>query len=88
MFLLVPAYPGCHGSKAVKRLLLLLLCHNIQVALLLQGKHHASRSESGSGSKTVFGSNLDSIPDSDLELDKESDEDSVKGKNGNGKKGN
>ena len=30
MFLLVPAYPGCPGSKAVKRLLLLLLlwwCH-------------------------------------------------------------
>jgi len=26
MFLLVPAYPGCPGSKAVKRLLLLLLC--------------------------------------------------------------
>jgi len=25
MFLLVPAYPGCPGSKAVKRLLLLLL---------------------------------------------------------------
>ena len=25
MFLLVPAYPGCTGSKAVKRLLLLLL---------------------------------------------------------------
>ena len=26
MFLLVPAYPGCPGSKAVKRSLLLLLC--------------------------------------------------------------
>jgi len=25
MFLLVPAYPGCPGSKAVKQLLLLLL---------------------------------------------------------------
>ena len=25
MFILVPAYPGCPGSKAVKRLLLLLL---------------------------------------------------------------
>jgi len=25
MFLLVPAYPGCPGSKAVKRSLLLLL---------------------------------------------------------------
>ena len=31
MFLLVPAYPGCPGSKAVKRSLLLLLL------LLLQG---------------------------------------------------
>ena len=27
MFLLVPAYPGCPGSKAVKRSLLLLLFH-------------------------------------------------------------
>jgi len=27
MFLLVPAYPGCPGSKAVKRLLLLLLLY-------------------------------------------------------------
>jgi len=26
MFLLVPAYPGCPGSKAVKRSLSLLLC--------------------------------------------------------------
>jgi len=25
MFLLVPAYPGCPGSKAIKRSLLLLL---------------------------------------------------------------
>jgi len=28
MFLLVPAYPGCPGSKAVKRSLLLLLYEN------------------------------------------------------------
>jgi len=28
MFLLVPAYPGCPGSKAVKRSLLLLLVLN------------------------------------------------------------
>jgi len=27
VFLLVPAYPGCPGTKAVKRLLLLLLLH-------------------------------------------------------------
>jgi len=27
MFLLVPAYPGCPGSKAVKRSLLLCKCH-------------------------------------------------------------
>jgi len=32
MFLLVPAYPGCPGSKAVKRLSLLLLL----LLLLLQ----------------------------------------------------
>jgi len=35
MFLLVPAYPGCPGSKAVKRSLLLLQ-HNIQNMLNLQ----------------------------------------------------
>jgi len=29
MFLLVPAYPGCPGSKAVKRSLLLLFQHKI-----------------------------------------------------------
>jgi len=28
MFLLVPAYPGCPGSKAVKRSLLLLLLYH------------------------------------------------------------
>ena len=27
MFFLVPAYPGCPGSKAVKRSLLLLFCY-------------------------------------------------------------
>ena len=35
MFLLVPAYPGCPGSKAVKRSLLLLLydlmLHNLKI---------------------------------------------------------
>jgi len=33
MFLLVPAYPGCPGSKAVKRSLLLLLCDSATVVL-------------------------------------------------------
>ena len=32
MFLLVPAYPGCPGSKAVKRSLLLLLAHQHKAA--------------------------------------------------------
>ena len=32
MFLLVPAYPGCPGSKAVKRSLLLLLCGTTRVS--------------------------------------------------------
>jgi len=37
MFLLVPAYPGCPGSKAVKRsLLLLLLLLTIAVYLLVK----------------------------------------------------
>ena len=40
MFLLVPAYPGCPGSKAVKRslllLLLLLLIKNCGAGILLQ----------------------------------------------------
>ena len=38
MFLLVPAYPGCPGSKAVKRsllLLLLLLYINIPFKLIV-----------------------------------------------------
>jgi len=30
MFLLVPAYPGCPGSKAVKRSLLLLLLSSVK----------------------------------------------------------
>jgi len=33
MFLLVPAYPGCPGSKAVKRSLLLLLLLLVTEAL-------------------------------------------------------
>jgi len=45
MFLLVPAYPGCPGSKAVKRSLLLLLHCNIYLAL-----HHTHVS----GKKYVF----------------------------------
>ena len=40
MFLLVPAYPGCPGSKAVKRSLLLLL-HMTQV-VVLQEYHNDS----------------------------------------------
>ena len=32
MFLLVPAYPGCPGSKAVKRSLLLLLLFSGNIA--------------------------------------------------------
>jgi len=31
MFLLVPAYPGCPGSKAVKRSLLLLLLFSLMM---------------------------------------------------------
>ena len=33
-FLLVPAYPGCSGSKAVKRSLLLLLLYRLTQAVL------------------------------------------------------
>ena len=33
MFLLVPAYPGCPGSKAVKRLLLLLHYQSARLAV-------------------------------------------------------
>jgi len=46
MFLLVPAYPGCPGSKAVKRSLLLLLLfvavahHHHHVRLLEVDKHN------------------------------------------------
>ena len=36
MFLLVPAYPGCPGSKAVKRSLLLLLLLFLQTFILNQ----------------------------------------------------
>jgi len=35
MFLLVPAYPGCPGSKAVKRSLLLLLLYLYYYSTLL-----------------------------------------------------
>ena len=35
MSLLVPAYPGCPGSKAVKRSLLLLLSANIETCFAL-----------------------------------------------------
>ena len=38
MFLLVPAYPGCPGSKAVKRSLLLLLFGTTQMSRYQQGK--------------------------------------------------
>jgi len=34
MFLLVPAYPGCPGSKAVKRSLLLLLLFYYRLAVM------------------------------------------------------
>ena len=33
MFLLVPAYPGCPGSKAVKRSLLLLLLFEVDMTI-------------------------------------------------------
>ena len=33
MFLLVPAYPGCPGSKAVKRSLLLLYLYMLQLCI-------------------------------------------------------
>jgi len=36
MFLLVPAYPGCPGSKAVKRSLLLLLLQFGQLMYALE----------------------------------------------------
>ena len=39
MFLLVPAYPGCPGSKAVKRSLLLLLLLGLQS---LRNKGHTN----------------------------------------------
>jgi len=38
MFLLVPAYPGCPGSKAVKRSLLLLLFGTTRVSWYQKGK--------------------------------------------------
>ena len=36
MFLLVPAYPGCPGSKAVKRSLLLLYTLNVLMHYLVK----------------------------------------------------
>ena len=36
MFLLVPAYPGCPGSKAVRRSLLILICFKCYNSLALQ----------------------------------------------------
>jgi len=38
MFLLVPDYPGCPGSKAVKRSLLLLFSGTTQVSQYQKGK--------------------------------------------------
>ena len=43
MFLLVPAYPGCPGSKAVKRSLLLLLL--LYVSLIMRGSSMLHESE-------------------------------------------
>ena len=37
MFLLVPAYPGSPGSKAVKRSLMLLLLYVVSALMLLVG---------------------------------------------------
>ena len=45
MFLLVPAYPGCPGSKAVKRSLLLLLSGTTQVSRYQKGKTSVDFSE-------------------------------------------
>jgi len=46
MFLLVPAYPGCPGSKAVKRsLLLLLLLEAITAAAALKNNTGAAWSK-------------------------------------------
>jgi len=37
MFLLVPAYPGCPGSKAIKRSLLMVvvICHNLYHSVVI-----------------------------------------------------
>ena len=48
MFLLVPAYPGCPGSKAVKRsLLLLLLFSALMLSVGRQEGHPACKKLSG-----------------------------------------
>ena len=47
MFLLVPAYPGCPGSKAVKQSLLLLYCSTLTLLVGWQKGHPACRKLSG-----------------------------------------
>ena len=50
MFLLVPAYPGCPGSKAVKRSLLLLFCLFVVLTLMsLLGLYHKILEVGGGG---------------------------------------
>jgi len=64
MFLLVPAYSGCPGSKAVKRsLLLLLLYYNLSVCsvqLVDRLKSHLSKAFS----EGIWTSNAKSIAES------------------------
>jgi len=59
MFLLVPAYPGCPGSKAVKRSLL-LLSGTTQVSRYQKGKTNLdfieARDMSGSASAGPYAS--------------------------------
>jgi len=47
MFLLVPAYPGCPGSKAVKRSLLLLLYFYGRVGKIEEGRGRKSEGRDG-----------------------------------------
>ena len=42
MFLLVPAYPGCPGSKAVKRSLLLLLLLLLLTSFPVPSRDHST----------------------------------------------
>ena len=51
MFLLVPAYPGCPGSKAVKRSLLLLFRKCIILIILLNGVVYVDRNAYKQGKK-------------------------------------